>query len=265
MTMVTRISLVIPVYNQVHYTKQCVASIVRWTNLPYELVIVDNASTDGTGEFLSHLDAKVITNPSNLGCAKAWNQGVLASRGQAIGILNNDIVVTPGWLSGLLRFMEIKGHGIVSPAAREGRLDYDLEQYAAEFVRRCADATRSTIYGACMLIHRRVFDRIGLFDEGFSYGGCEDVDFLWRAQASGFSVGTTGAILIHHFGMVTQGAIKQIGPVDYPDANRSHFMTKWKRTVRGNWFHRRWDDFKTSWREYYERVRYGHALIERFD
>lgn len=166
--------------------------------MPYELVIVDNASTDGTGEFLSGVDAKVITNSSTLGCAKAWNQGVIASQGKVIGILNNDIVVTPGWLSGLLGFMDKKGHGIVSPAAREERLDYDLEQYAAEFVRRCAGVSRSTIYGACMLIHRKVFDRIGLFDEGFSYGGCEDVDFLWRATKSGFPVGTTGAVLIHH-------------------------------------------------------------------
>ncbi|MEE8076067.1 MAG: glycosyltransferase family 2 protein [Candidatus Binatia bacterium] len=264
MTTIPQVSLVIPVHNQVHYTEQCVTSIACWTDVPYELVIVDNASTDGTGEILSRLDAKVITNPSNLGCAKAWNQGILVSQGQVIGILNNDIVVTPGWLSGLLRFMDHKGHGIVSPAAREGRLDYDLEQYAADFVQRCAGASRATIYGSCMLIHRKVFDRIGLFDEGFSYGGCEDVDFLWRAQLSGFSVGTTGAVLIHHFGMVTQEAIKRMGQKYYPEANQSHFLTKWKRTVRGNWIHRRWDDLKTPCRDRYERVRYGHALVERF-
>jgi len=264
MTTIPQVSVVIPVYNQVHYTKQCVSSIARWTDVPYELVIVDNASTDGTEEFLSRLDAKVITNPSNLGCAKAWNQGIQASQGKVIGILNNDMVLTPGWLSGLLRFMDNKGHGIVSPAAREGPLDYDLDEYAAEFVKTCANATRPTIYGACMLIHRKVFDRIGLFDEGFSYGGCEDIDFLWRAQAAGFSVGTTGAVLIHHFGMVTQDAIKRMGQNDYPEANQSHFMRKWKRTVRGNWIHRRWDNLKTSWRDGYERVRYGHALVERF-
>jgi GT2 family glycosyltransferase len=264
MTTTPPVSLVIPVYNQVHYTKQCVASIARFTDVPHELVIVDNASTDGTGEILSRLDAKVITNASNLGCAKAWNQGVLASQGRVIGILNNDIVVTPGWLSGLLRFMDGKGHGLVSPAAREGALDYDLERYAAEFVRRCAGASRPTIYGACILIHRRVFDKVGLFDEGFTFGGCEDIDFLWRTKASGFSVGTTGAVLIHHFGMVTQDAIKRSGQTRYPEANQSHFLAKWHRTVRGNWINRRWDDLTTSCRERYERARYGHALVERF-
>lgn len=256
-------SLVIPVFNQLHYTKQCVASISRWTDMPYELVIVDNDSSDGTGEFLSVLDAKVIRNSSNLGCAKAWNQGIVASQGQVIGILNNDIVLTPDWLSGLTRFMEREGHGIVSPAAREGHLDYDLETYAADFVQRCAMATRSTIYGACMVIRRKVFDRIGLFDEGFSYGGCEDIDFLWRAQAAGFSVGTTGSVLIHHFGMVTQDAIKRLDNKDYPERNRAHFLAKWRRTVRGNWLHRRWGNLRTTWRDRYERVRYGHTLVER--
>ena len=256
-------SLVIPVYNQVHYTKQCVESILRRTENPYELVVVDNASSDGTKEWLPTLNARVISNASNLGCAKAWNQGVLACRADVIGILNNDIVVAPGWLSGLLGFMERAHHGIVSPAAREGRLDYDLETYAAEFVRKCAQATRPAVYGACMLIHRRVFDRIGLFDEGFSYGGCEDIDFLWRAQAAGFSVGTTGSVLIHHFGMVTQDAIKRMENKAYPKTNQAHFMAKWKRTVRGNWLHRRWGNVTTAWRDRYERVRYGHTLVER--
>ena len=155
-----RTSLVIPVWNQLDYTRRCLSSIERWTNPPYEVIIVDNGSTDGTREFLRTVKATVITNDTNLGCAKAWNQGVRASKGEVIGILNNDIVVTPGWLTTLLEFMEHTGHGIVSPSAREGPLDYDLNSYAAEFTRRCARATRPEIYGACMLIRRDVFDRI---------------------------------------------------------------------------------------------------------
>src|SRR5206468_4844357 len=261
----SRVSLVIAVYNQLVHTMRCLESILRLPNNVDEIIIVDNASTDSTPEYLKGIDGvTVIRNTTNLGCAKAWNQGIRASRGEVVGILSNDIVVPSGWLPALLRFMEQTGHGIVSPAAREGLLDYNLEQYAAGFVRRCAGASRSTIYGACMLIDRKVFDRVGLFDEGFSYGGCEDVDFLWRALESGFSVGTTRAVLIHHFGMVTQEAIKGMGQNDYPEADQSHFMRKWKRTVRGNWIHRRWDDLTTSCRDRYERVRYGHALVERF-
>ena len=258
-----RASLVIAVWNQLDYTKRCLNSIEQWTDLPYEVVIVDNGSTDGTREFLRTVKAKVITNDTNLGCAKAWNQGVRASQGEVIGILNNDIVVTPGWLTTLMGFMERTGHGIVSPSAREGPLNYDLNAYAAEFTRCCARATRPDNYSACMLIRRDVFDRIGLFDEGFVYGGCEDVDFLWRAQRANVSVGMTGSVLIHHFSMVTQDAVKRTQTRAYPKTNLAHFQSKWNRTVRGNWFNRRWDDFRASWRRRYERIRYGHTLVEK--
>src|SRR5512147_2918301 len=120
------ISLVIPVYNQLHYTKQCVEAIQRHTTIPYELILVDNASSDGTHEYLRTLKATIISNEKNLGCAKAWNQGIRASGGTMVAILNNDIVVTPGWLERLVAFMEATGHGLVSPSAREGKLDYDL-------------------------------------------------------------------------------------------------------------------------------------------
>lgn len=257
-------SLVIAVYNQVHYTRQCLDSIARCTPVPYELIVIDNGSTDGTKEFLSTVKATVISNPVNLGCAKAWNQGIRASRGEVVGILNNDIVVTPGWLEGLVAFMEKTGHGMVCPSAREGTLDYDLDGYAREFVRRCGGAARSgDMYAACMLIRRDVFERVGLFDEGFLYGGCEDIDFLWRMKQAGFSVGMTGSVLIHHFGMVTQDAVKSKETRAHVKGNVAYFQSKWKRTVRGNWFQRRRDDWRMSWLERYERLRYGHTLVEK--
>ncbi len=257
-------SLVIAVWNQLEYTKRCLSSIERWTSLPYELIIVDNGSTDGTREFLKTVKGHVVFNETNLGCAKAWNQGIRASRGEVVGIINNDIVVTPGWLEALLAFMEKTGHGMVCPAAREGKLDYDLDGYAKEFVARCAGAARhGDVYAPCMLIHRDVFDRIGLFDEGFLYGGCEDIDFIWRMKQAGFSVGMTGAVLIHHFGMVTQDAIKAEETKTYPKENLAHFQSKWKRTVRGNWFNRRWEGIRMSWLRRYERFRYGHTLVEK--
>ena len=263
-TMSTKpVSLVIPVYNQLDYTRQCLDSIARCTDQPYELIIVDNASTDGTQEFLRSVKATVIANQHNLGCAKAWNQGVRASHGDIIGILNNDIVVTKGWIEGLMKFMEKTSHGIVSPAAREGYLKYDLDAYAIEFTQSCKDATRAELYGACLVIKRDVFDRVGLFDEAFAYGGCEDIDFFWRAQAAGFSVGMTGSVLIHHFSMVTQDAIKQSETKAYPDRNLAHFKKKWNRTVRGGWAERRWTNLKNKWIRRYERLRYGHSLVEK--
>jgi N-acetylglucosaminyl-diphospho-decaprenol L-rhamnosyltransferase len=256
-------SLVIPVYNQLMHTMQCVESIHRVSDHPGEVVIIDNASTDGTTEYLKGLDVFVIHNSTNLGCAKAWNQGIRASHGDVVGILNNDIVVTPGWLSGVLNFMERTGCDIVSPAMREGPLDYELHKYAESFTASCRRAMRRGLLGACMFIRRTVFDRVGLFDEAFTYGGCEDIDFLWRAQNAGIRAAVTGEAFIHHFGMVTQRAVKRQDSNTYPVHNLEYFCQKWGRTVRGNWFQRRWSDWRDTVRERYERLRYGHALVER--
>ncbi len=263
MTRHLRVSLVIPVYNQLVHTMQCLESILHLPDKGDELIVVDNASTDGTPKYLESVGVTVISNATNLGCAKAWNQGVRASRGEVVGILSNDIIVTPGWLPALLRFMERTGHGIVSPAMREGPLDYELDPYAAEFTAACREATRPGLLGTCMLIRREVFDKAGLFDEGFSYGGCEDMDFLWRTQKAGITAGVTGAAFIHHFGMVTQNAVKLTESNTYSAQNLEHFRRKWGRTVRGNWLQRRWVGLRETWTERYERFRFGHALVER--
>jgi GT2 family glycosyltransferase len=258
-----RVSLVIPVYNQVVHTMQCLESIQRLPDRPEEIIVIDNGSADDTAEYLKSARVKVITNATNLGCAKAWNQGIQAGKGDVVGLLNNDIVVTPGWLPALLAFMERTGCGIVSPAMREGPLDYDLDKYATEFTAACRMAVRPGFLGACMLIRREVFDRIGFFDEEFTFGGCEDTDFLWRAQQAGFQAAVTGSALIHHFGMVTQKAVKRSVTKDYPVQNLNYFRQKWGRTVGGNWFQRRWVAWRDSMTERYERIRYGHALVER--
>lgn len=257
------LSLVIALYNQLEFTRRCIASIKEHTPGPFELILINNGCVDGTAEYLEGLDANIVINERNLGCAKAWNQGIRASHGAVVGILNNDIIVTPRWSDALLAFMEREGHGIVCPSAREGLLDYDLPAYARAFTSACAQAVRKELYAPCMLVDRAVFDRIGLFDEAFSYGGCEDTDFLWRTQAAGFSVAMTGSALIHHFSKVTQDAVTRTETDGYWNHNMAHFQKKWGRTIRGNWFQRRWADVNAKWVKRSEQRRFGHTLIEK--
>lgn len=254
-------SIVIPVFNQVAYTRQCIEHLEKHTDVPYELIIVDNASTDGTPAFLRGVRAKLITNETNRGCAGAWNQGIAASRGHYVVLLNNDVLVTPGWLEGLLVFATATGHGIVSPAVRAGPLNYDLPTYAEAFTRACARATRPEVNGCCMVVSREVFERVGLFDEQFRVGTFEDIDFLWRARRAGVTMGMTGAVLVHHFGEVTQRDLRQLLG-DYASANASRFATKWGRGVEGGWLGRRADRIRRFAQRTIERLRYGHTLIE---
>ncbi len=258
---VPTVSIVIPVFNQVAYTRQCLESVDKHTDRPHEVIVVDNASTDGTADYLRSVRASVLTNPTNRGCAAAWNQGVAASRGRYVVLLNNDVRVTPGWLRGLLEFMEASGHGIVSPAVRVGRLDDDLAAYADAYTRACARARRREVNGCCMLITREVLDRVGPFDEGFRIGTFEDIDFLWRARRAGVTLGMTGAVLVHHFGEVTQRQVqRELG--DYRRANAERFLAKWGRGVEGGWLARRAGRLRRFAQRIYERLRYGHTLVE---
>lgn len=96
-------SIIILAFNQIKYSKLCIESIKEYTTNPYELILVNNGSTDGTGEFFSSIKgASIISNRENRGFAKGVNQGIKRAKGSSILLLNNDTVVTENWLSNLL-------------------------------------------------------------------------------------------------------------------------------------------------------------------
>lgn len=256
-------SIIMAVYNQLNYTKLCAQSIQRYTDMPYELIIIDNGSRDGTGEFLKSLHASVITNAENRGCAIAWNQGIKSAKGDYLCILNNDTVVTEGWLSRLISLMEKGNYSVVSPAITEGPLYYDLEAYALDFTRACRNLIRKGANACCMLIRRETFERVGLFDEQFIYGGHEDIDFFWRCQQARLSMATTGSCLIHHFSMKTQNEIKKTEDFDYDRHNKERFFKKWGRTPDGGWFERKSRHLEKLFIDLNQRARYGYRLIEK--
>lgn len=262
-----QVDIIIPAFNQLAFTRQCLESLQRHTHAAARVIVVDNGSQDGTAEFLRGLpQMKVIRNAENLGCAAAWNQGVNAAVADWVVILNNDVVLTPGWLEGLLAAAE-NGLDIVSPALREGPLNYELEPYACEFVRAAGDVTRPDMaHGVCFMVRRRVFESIGLFDENFRVGQFEDADFFQRARQAGFKLGATGRSFIHHFGSVTQNALRGESKVvsPYEAMNRAYYRRKW----RLGWFRRHAQKLKTrlqlAWWRARERRRCGHSLNERW-
>ncbi len=261
------VAFVIPVFNQLTYTTQCLESLNRNGVADAQVVVVNNASTDGTGAFLAgRSELRTITNPTNVGCAAAWSQGVEAAQAPWTVVLNNDVLIAPGFVEGLLSFASETGCDIVSPAMGEGELDYELDPFARDFVLRMAKLSRRDLaFGVCFMVHRRVFEAIGLFDVKLGQAGYEDEDFFRRARRAGFRLGTTGRAYLHHFGSVTQKSVK--ASLWVADSARLGNRDYFRRKHGLNWLRRRTDRLqgKLRWAFWRRRERRcaGMALLMR--
>lgn len=212
-------SIVILTFNQLEYTKKCLKSLLRHTPDHHEIIFVDNGSTDGTVLWLRKLmqhntNFKLIENKRNLGFAKGCNQGIGESSGEFIILLNNDVVVTGGWLTGMLECLKsAPDAGIVGPmtnnisgpqqvVSNKYRSVDDLENYSTKFKEhyRHRRIQLRRIVGFCMLFRRSLIDQIGMMDQSFGTGNFEDDDFCLRATLEGFRNYIAGDVFIHHYG-----------------------------------------------------------------
>lgn len=185
-------SIVVLTHNRLDVTRPCVTSILENTN-NFELVVVDNASTDGTQAWLESIGKiTLIRNKENAGVPKARNQGIRASKYEYIVLMDNDVMVRPGWLDEL--FWEIRnGKDVVGIEAWKLNDDFAATH-------QCNNQKQEFDYlgGACCLFKRAVFEKAGLLDEGFSPAYYEDVDISVRAKKAGFKLGWKPSPKIKH-------------------------------------------------------------------
>ncbi len=214
-------SIVILTCNALSYTRRCVAALQAHTTEPHEVVFVDNGSNDGTADYLAELAARhphyrLIRNARNLGYAAGNNQGLAAARGEQLVLLNNDVVVTEGWLGRLLACARRHAAvGLVGPFTNRisgpqqlPEVDYDTESLEGldAWARRLAreQAGQQQIHwravGFCLLIKRAVLEKIGGLDERFGRGNFEDDDLCLRARLAGFATILARDCFVHHYG-----------------------------------------------------------------
>ena len=231
--------IVIPVHNHLETTRNCWMSIKKNTGVPYQLILVDNGSTEEVSYEADQNNVEVIRNDDNMGFAHACNQGIKATWGEYVVILNNDTIVPPGWLQKLMWHMENDDSvGIVGPSTsfastiQQIPVHYKNERGLYEFSEEVYKRNRHTsmeadkVVGVCMLMRRKMLDEIGLFDTRFGIGNFEDDDICLRARLAGYKVLWAKDTFVHHEGSKTFRSID----VDYGrlmEENREKFAAKW--------------------------------------
>lgn len=196
--------------NCLEYTTKCLDSLFSSGVDASRIIVVDNASTDGTQEYLHQCGlGSTIFNRQNLSCGAAWNQGILARQSEWTIVMNNDILVAPGFAQRLIEFATKNQFKLVSPARIDGVADYDFSQFAEQAQNTTTNAVRNGSSNAiCMCIHWSLFNQIGFFRANPTLLGFEDGLFYNEVRKHNIAHATTGNVWIHHFGSVTQDHMK---------------------------------------------------------
>jgi GT2 family glycosyltransferase/FMN phosphatase YigB (HAD superfamily)/tetratricopeptide (TPR) repeat protein len=238
------VSIIILAHNQLADTRQCLESLERCTPVAHEIILVDNGSTDGTTEFFRQYAAerkhvRLILNRGNLGFAAGNNQGLAVARGKHVVLLNNDTVVTEGWLERMLTALRRQPQaGLAGPVSNcvsgpqrvsagypgLAQLPCFAAQWSAEHAGETTEAGR--LVGFCLMMRRAVVEGIGGLDPRFGSGNFEDDDFCIRARLAGFKMIIVRDSFVHHTGGQTFKGAK----MDYRASlsrNWALFKAKW--------------------------------------
>ncbi|MBI5820923.1 MAG: glycosyltransferase [Verrucomicrobia bacterium] len=256
-------SIIIPTLNNLALTKQCLQAI-RETAAPcqYEIIVVDNGSTDGSAAFFAEGEKlgrlRVVTNKPGRNYSASNNQGAALARGKYLVFLNNDTKPLTGWLQALRETFEadpavgVQGGKLLYPNGTiqhagivYGQIHPQVRQHYHIYLCRkaddpCVNRAREfqMVTGAMLAMRRELFERVGGFDNAYEFGH-EDLDLCLAARAAGSKVWFNPKSVAYHFESMTK---KQVGlekfelKHDQPDSmdykNRQRFMQKWAHQLR---------------------------------
>jgi len=238
------VSIIILNYNTLHLTRNCIASVLRNTVYPYELIVVDNGSRDGSAEWLKKQSLlTLIANARNLSFSKANNQAIKeCARGKHVLLLNSDIIVRKkGWLQKMVECAESSstigtvgaklfyGDGTIQHIGggiHKGNPYHPFDKSPADIPE--AQKSRNVAYntGACLLIKRGTMEKIGLLDEGYPFG-FEDVDYGLQVVENGLRNIMCAEAELTHLWAYTQRQTRRF----IPQESLNRYRDKWLKRL----------------------------------
>ncbi|HUJ10755.1 MAG TPA: glycosyltransferase [Verrucomicrobiae bacterium] len=239
------ISFIIPVFNCLDLTRDCLKSLEQTVHgYPWEAIIVDDCSTDGTAEFLARLSApyRILRNKTKQSYSASNNRAAALARGEFLCFLNNDTVLTPGWLEPMLAvFQNHPDAGVVGNVQRNprnGRYDHmgfvfspgGLHKSFGKyfFFKPLTGCVKwRAVTAACCLVRKAVFQEVDGFDESFVHG-CEDIDLCLRLGQAGLKHYVAADSVIYHY--VSSSETRR----DLGEKNRQILLERWAAFVRRN-------------------------------
>jgi len=239
-----RCDIIIPVWNLPDITRECLESLLKKTWYPHRLIVVDNGSETRTKEYLEYLKSSIpgmilLRNDDNKGFVKAVNQGIAVSHSRFLCILNNDTLLTEGWLRELVWVMEQNPHiGLLNPSSNtSGQFPGNdpIDAYAASLSR--FKGMVQELYNArgfCMLIRREVIEKLGPLDEIYHMGYFDDTDYCKRAQRLGFRTARAKASYVYH--RENQSFALRKDNETLFKKNEEIFFSRWGRHLRVGYF-----------------------------
>lgn len=239
-------SLIVLTYNNLALTKECLKSIEINTYYDnYEVIVVDNMSTDDTREYLrenysNRENYQLIFNEDNLGFAAGNNVGLAAAEGDILVILNNDTYVGPYWLSGLIRALEANPQlGLVGPVTNnignESKINISYDswsemglkalEYCAREVNKIYPIDCAAFF--CVAFSREVYEKVGPMSLDYGLGFFEDDDYCMRVLEAGWKIAVVEDSFVHHHLSASFNKLKDNKKQELMDRNKAIFESKW--------------------------------------
>ena len=240
------VSVIIPIYGQVEYTMQCLASIgANAPKVPFEVIVVDDCSPDNSAEVLQNIRGiRLIRNEKNQGFISSCNAGAKVAQGDYLCFLNNDTEVKQGWLDELLRtFSEFPGTGLAGSKLvyTDGRLQEAggiiWQDGSAWNFGRFQDPSlpvynyaREVDYcsGASIMVPGSLFRELGGFDEHYLPAYCEDSDLALKIRDKGYRVIYQPLSTVIHYEGITSGTDITQGTKAYQIENSKKLFERWQ-------------------------------------